>query len=339
MMTDKQREATEWLVRIQDESATTEDFNAWQQWLAESPENRRAFRTLEDLWENIGESAVRPWPSVRELSSDRYTGEVPLHQWLSRQRPGYPFIALALAAALAVITVAGFRMDSIRQLWRGPATQIATVQTERAEDREISLRDGSQLTVGAESLVNVEITEAARNVVLESGVAYFEVAQDARRPFVVRAGEGVITALGTAFNVRHVGERTVVTVTEGKVKVVAAPVGGAGQASETILSAGHQLSYGSRMQPLLTSPDPTIATAWRGGRLKYLDEPLKFVVPDVTRYARRQITIEDPAIGELRYTGTVMPAEIDDWLKSLARTFPVEVRHVADDEVRLSARR
>ncbi|MBL8264966.1 MAG: FecR domain-containing protein [Steroidobacter sp.] len=84
------------------------------------------------------------------------------------------------------------------------------------------MEDGSQLTLGGASTVLADLSETKRTVQLTSGEALFDVAHDPSRPFVVIAGDARITAIGTAFSVRHTGSRIHVAVASGIVAVTTA---------------------------------------------------------------------------------------------------------------------
>src|SRR5258708_7955265 len=89
------REAAEWFVRVHDEAVTTEEFNDWQRWLAHSAPHRQAFQTVEDFWQDAGQIADPPWPSIRELNDDSDDGTRPVApKWM------------ALAAGMLLLLVA-----------------------------------------------------------------------------------------------------------------------------------------------------------------------------------------------------------------------------------------
>src|SRR6202035_408397 len=67
--------------------------------------------------------------------------------------------------------------------------------------------------------VRVELTPQERHIRLDDGEAFFEVAHDAGRPFVVQVGNTRVIAVGTKFSVRRNGDDIRVVVTEGKVRV------------------------------------------------------------------------------------------------------------------------
>ncbi|NJO12904.1 MAG: hypothetical protein HC872_04920 [Gammaproteobacteria bacterium] len=104
------------------------------------------------------------------------------------------------------------------------------------------------------------------------------------------------------------------------------------------LAAGQRIVYGEAQPPRIESIDPAYALAWRDGRLAFLDEPLKYVIQDVARYTELRLLIRDAAIEEMRYTGTLMQNEVDDWLISLQQVFPILVERVAADRAILQLR-
>ncbi len=303
-----QATAAEWFVRVQNDDLSAEDIAEWQQWMSASGGHRAAFEKMQSLWHGM----------------ERLPGKTP---------PTAPkrLRHLALAAALGAILLTGGLLGGY--LWQtlrdGTPAGTLVFETGTGEHREALLPDGSRLSLGARSLVWIRFGEQQRRVTLDRGEAYFTVAPESARPFVVHAGTATVTAVGTSFNVRKSGDRVRVAVTEGKVKVV--PLTGSTTTPEaaqsTELDAGHQLtiepfSDTSRLRPTTAQT----ATAWRSGRLEYIGEPLKYVVADINRYSERPIIIADPQVGELLLTGTVFEDSIEVWLRSVEALLPVSVR-------------
>ena len=76
---------------------------------------------------------------------------------------------------------------------------------------------------------------------------------------------------------------------------------------------------------------------WRDGLLQYRDEPLPSVIADVARYAEYDIVIADPAVADLRVTGTVFSNDVESWLLSLEAALPVRAVRGANGAVRLES--
>ena len=218
--------------------------------------------------------------------------------------------------------------------------ETSAFKTERAAHRDIPLPDGSRVRLGAKSQLFVNFTSQARYLVLEGGEAFFEVAKDSNRPFLVQAGEVTIRAVGTEFNVRRVMDQTIVAVTEGSVDVLQPRQTARPIPSKAIrLVAGEQVSIGP-LEPVVAVKqiEAKAVGGWQEGRLEFADEPLGMVIDTINRYSRRDVVISDQAVNEFRFTGTVSREHIDDWLLALSEIFPVDVRRVGDETVLISPR-
>ena len=215
---------------------------------------------------------------------------------------------------------------------------MTVVETASGENRDVPLSDGSVVSAGAQSVLWATLTGDSREVTLERGEAFFRVAKDSARPFIVKTGTTTVAAVGTAFNVRRAGERVVVGVSEGRVKVdarVCADV----HSHRRISSVGQQLSIDATTgSASIQTVDAIGIAAWREGILQYRDEPLRSVIADLTRYSARDIVIANPQIADLRITGTVFANEVDSWLQSLETALPVRVVWAPDGSARLEAR-
>jgi transmembrane sensor len=178
---------------------------------------------------------------------------------------------------------------------------------------------------------------------VDDGEAFFTVAKDPRRPFVVRAGGLQVIAVGTAFNVRKAGDRIVVTVTEGAVRV--AP--NEGSSSGAVLAAessdgqvragaGHQVTWSARQHALaMTTAESALAKrpAWLDGRLEFVNEPLGSVITDINRYSSRPVVLADEQLRDLVFTGTLRSDAIEDWLQGLEDVFPVVLTRQGGQDV------
>lgn len=341
------REAAVWFERIHAEDVSTEDIGEWQRWLASSPANRDAFGRIEDFWRRAGELEKPPWPTQFEIDVDTYDGTAPVADWGRvpvRKRRTYLW---TLAASLAAVAVSVAVYSLVSRSISG-SSDLAVFETALGEHREIALPDGTKALLGARSTMSVDFTDEARNVVVDSGEVFFTVVRDRSRPFVVRAGAGTITAVGTSFNVENLQGTVVVTVAEGSVDVLSVRAPAAAPTEQSAEStpapvprrvqAGERLAYGkiaTDVQPV----DTERTLAWREGRLEYMGDPLKLVIPDVARYTDRQLVITDSTVEEILYTGSVMTDDVDDWLTSLSDVFAIEVVRVGDDRVLLQARK
>lgn len=339
MALDSVEQAARWLIRLRETPDDDQLLSEWLAWCEAAPDNLATFERLRSTWQLMGEASAAAGeqaPVVHDLRGRRRPSLDELH---ARRRP-WPWRVgakpsawrrLAQAAAVAAVLVAGVALVA-RVL---PPLGTQTLSTPLAVHGSSALPDGSQVEIGALSRISTRYSERERRVRVESGEAYFEVARDRRRPFVVEVDGLIVTAVGTAFNVRRDEARVVVTVSEGRVRLDAPR-----DAAPLEAGVGEQLVYSASERRIVRAVevDPEVATAWRQGVLKFVHAPLDQVVADLNRYSRRPIRLGDARLAELRYTGTVFSGQLDDWLEAMSDVFPVRVESHGRDGIVLQPR-
>ncbi|HEX4507168.1 MAG TPA: FecR domain-containing protein [Alphaproteobacteria bacterium] len=313
----------------------------WRAWLAESAEHRRAVEDCRRTWIASAAATIQ-MPGNTELSQDRYDGGIPVagiraHRlvphWSAEPlaRPRIPRSAwMGIAASLALAAVITFHYRPVPRQTPTPVVY----ETGRGQQQQLTLPDGSVVMLGPEVRLEVRFEPSQRVFRLIRGEAIFTAAHDPARPFLVYAGQGWIEDIGTAFDVRSDPDRVTVTVIQGQVEV---GTPGAGDQGKLILSRDQQISFGAATSAVQTV-DATQATAWRGGQIAYIDQPLEKVVSDLRRYSMKDIVLQDPSVGALHYTGTVSVSELDHWAAGLTRVYPVQIE-VAGDRLLIGPRR
>lgn len=332
-------QACEWILRLREESASSELVMEWLAWCREDPANGRAFERAREVWMVAGEIAPVATATVPGVSVDAEHGAArasSARPWSFR-----PLRALAAAAALAALAFLAF--PSWR-LYFTPSS-AGVYATEAGKSRVVQLPDGSTVALAGGSRLLAAIDGRSRSMLLDRGQAYFEVAHDRSRPFVVTAGGLHVTAVGTAFDVRTSSSRVVVSVAEGVVDIDDnverdSPSASAARLPERVTlraRAGKMVAVDPSGRPQVTAIDPSTAASWQDGRLVFVREPLSAVIDSIARHTGRRLVIADPAAGELHYTGTVFPSELQEWLRGLPTVFRVTVEE-QDGKVVIASR-
>jgi len=326
--------AADWVVRLQDPEVSLEDTLAWQAWLHADGRHAAAFARVQEISQLVREARPPRERSADELAQDRYDGSVPLGEWMTersqpRVRPGWSRYALALAASVALLAI-GLVVWKSTDVWDGPSVGASVLSTTVGENRKVVLDDGSTIVLGGNTRLAVTMLKDTRSIELANGEAFFTVAKDPTRPFKVHAGDATVVAVGTEFNVRRARDRAFVSVVEGRViveptsrlvpsfvlrefKPMFRPVP---------VDAGQQTVAGSTgIESASAIEDTSAVTSWQEGRLAFRLQPLKYVLADVNRYARKPIVFEDDSIGALLITGAVTRDNVSGWVSSLERGF------------------
>ncbi|MCY1438288.1 Protein FecR [compost metagenome] len=219
----------------------------------------------------------------------------------------------ALAACVAALAVVVALPQPLAGVYADYATRVG-------ERRSIDLADGSRVWLNSGSALSVDFSTGERRLALHAGEALFQVAKDPNRPFIVRAGDTEVMAVGTRFDVDSRGAQTRVDVTEGVVQVSKA-------ASQPVrLSAGQRLSLDERTPAPAVQPlDLDSASAWQRGKLIFNQRPLGDVLDELERYLPGRIMLTDPALRAHKVSGVFDLDDPDALLKTLERLQPVRI--------------
>lgn len=335
--------AWEWVLRLREDSDSQECIVAWLSWYEADERNKEAFEEMQTFWQHVDRVTEDPNPLPPKLwlgdlaeaahghSKENGRDETDSGRWhlLTGFKWRASLAAVALAAGIcALVVIPRLPQPSVPAPTAIPAPAISSALV-----RDTSLPDGSHVELAAKSSISVRFTQNQRELVMQGGVAYFSVAHNPQRPFVVHVGGLDVRAVGTAFNIRSTNERVVVTVTAGTVDVYPAKANGAGNDDDGPIEGSVRIKSGSEVVwpvdgkgPTVTAVDASHALAWRQGRLDYLNEPLASAIADINRYSRRPIEIRDAAVGRIVFSGTVLTDQIDAWVQALPAFFPIDVQ-------------
>jgi transmembrane sensor len=201
-------------------------------------------------------------------------------------------------------------------------TVYATAPDERTS---VTLADGSVVTLDSSTRLLVKLGKLRRDIRLLAGRALFQVAKDRHRPFVVRAGDRTITALGTKFDVRLSPEELRVTLAEGSVAV--APVrAGRGSVRQIMKPQQQLVEVAGASSPQLRTIDADKALSWVDGRVFFDNEPLASAVEEMNQYSDRQIVV-DPGVANLRINGMFRTSNQAGFVEGLQIALPVDVHN------------
>lgn len=191
----------------------------------------------------------------------------------------------------------------------------------------VPLSDGSTATVNTDSTLRVSLRDRTRRVRLEKGEAWFKVAHDRARPFIVEAGDVRVRAVGTAFSVRVRDGGADVLVTEGVVETWIA-----GRPERKVRIASGSKAHVSPEQPaqaVAAEAEIDRDLAWRNGEIALDGRTLAAAAEQFNRYNRRKLVVEDPQLAGERLVGRFATDDPMEFANAAATTLGARV--VADD--------
>lgn len=320
--------AAAWDARLRGAKTTFRDRRAFQAWLRQDAEHQAAHDRLQAAL-----SMLRTHAKLPELSALRDEARNSVHE--NRRRRVVSVVATAIAASLllmlAVVTQTEHGAE-IAAFLKGD-TIYATSPNERTR---VTLADGSVVTLDSGTRLSVLLGQSRRDITLLAGHALFQVAKDHRRPFVVKAGDRTITALGTVFDVRLSSSELRVTLAEGVVAV--RPIEPRQGSALQILRPRQQLVETTGIAtPELRTVDTDKALSWADGQVFFENEPLASAVEEMNQYSHLKILV-DPAVADLRINGMFRTSNQTGFIDALQVTLPVEVRNDNQGRIFISRR-
>ncbi|MBO9708903.1 MAG: FecR domain-containing protein [Caulobacter sp.] len=292
-------EAAEWAARVDARGLDVERDPELQAWL--DGDARRAGALLR------AQAAISFLDRGRALA-----GVAPLVTADALKRPSRRALVAGAGGAMAAALVGGLG------LW---ITRPQRLGTRLGEIRRVPLADGSLVAINTKTALDVAMKPRSRQITLREGEAWFQVAKDPDRPFVVAAGTVRVRAVGTAFSVRRAdedGASVDVMVTEG---VVETWIEG-DPASRRRLSAGSRVVLASAVSPQVAESPSEIerSLAWRNGEIALDGESLEQAARLFNRYNSRQILIDDPTLARERFVGLFQTNEPESFAAAVAAT-------------------
>lgn len=315
--------ATEWIVRLQAGPLSWWDQRALTRWLSASPEHLKeleAAQAASESAQGLGASA-----RARQLLAQ----DLWMHtKSTSAAGQGFalPSLAAAAVAAVIVVMVAPWNSASLPRIDEGGAANTTIGQI-----ADYVLPDNSQITVAGASAVSIAFTAERRDVSLERGEAYFDVAPDRARPFVISAGAHKVIVTGTSFNVNYLAavNEVEVAVAEGTVRVAYPSHSGADDAVEE-MHAGDVILFTPAGRVLKRNLTPQQVSAWRSRKLYFDSANLSQVLAEVNRYSSKPLVTETQDIDRLMLTGQFPAGDVESVLTSLRQLYGIEAQETSE---------
>jgi len=343
-------EACAWIAQIETGSLTPADVHALKEWMQRSPRHTQEIKrlarlsaelnVLSDLQPALGEAAEYYRP-VR-----RHSGG----WWCTFLRSRY------LGTMASVLLIAMFFLSRGLFLSQTPTH----IETSVGGYLEQTLADGSVVQLNTDTRIDIDYDDNQRQIFLRQGEAFFQVAHNPDRPFMVHVNDKTIRAVGTAFAIRLNGaqndnQEIMVTVTEGAVQLqtqvpskVSKEQAGAGDDGgkmkplvanadkeapvvHAVLRAGQRLILPAmEIAPKIDSinqDEIRQSLSWRDGFFEFSETPLEEVIQEFDRYTDINIEIADPALRMRKFTGIFPIGDLDTLVETLQTAYGIEVTY------------
>ncbi|WP_426246523.1 FecR family protein [Pseudomonas sp. TWR3-1-1] len=302
-------EAAHWFARNrnQPDRQSRAQFSAWYA----IPAHAKAYAAFESLWGDLGE--------LRQLNKPRV---LPVKPPVKRRS------VLALATAAAVLC-AVFALN----LGTPVALHQQHIATQAKGARTLTLPDGSTLYVNANTQLRINFSAHQRDIFLDHGQLYIEVAANKDQPLVVHAGDARIRVVGTGFDVRRSPRQLVVSVAHGQVAFLP------DAKHSALLSADQRASYDYARhvlsEQILTSSE---IADWRGGHLTFRKRELASLIDELDLYRPGVIELASGPLARYKVSGNLDVNDPLALVKALPALIPVKTVLLDNGKIRIEPR-
>ncbi|MFZ6694080.1 FecR family protein [Undibacterium sp. SXout20W] len=316
--------ASEWMIRREKETWTYKEQIELDSWLNLDIAHRLAFWRLEAAWERTNQ--------IKSLKAETF--EMADFAISPKSKKSYIWKNISLQA----LTLCGFiaMLVSGLWLWQHDEPKIEQYSVAIGSRKTVLLKDGSRLTLNANTTLRSRMSNDQRQIWLDKGEAYFDVTHELNRPFIIKAGKSVITDIGTQFIVRNENGTVKINVISGQVKVVPNEAEQEAKQSPQFLGRNDEmiLDDNSFVRRTNTDTDTEALLNLQKGIINLQGQPLSKIVSEFNRYNRRQFVL-DKSVTNLRLDGSLDINNIDGLVLCMNKTLGLKV-HINGDLIEVS---
>jgi ferric-dicitrate binding protein FerR (iron transport regulator) len=192
------------------------------------------------------------------------------------------------------------------------------------------LPDGSTGWLNSDSYLEFPLSFRGRSrEVMLRGEAYFDIASDPKKPFIVNGDNFEVVAHGTSFDVRAYPNDDIISVTLVQGNIDVSGIKDDQRRKISLTESGYMCFYNLKTMICKTSKvDVDKITSWKEGRLVFRDEPFEEVVKKINRWYNVNIVIKDKVLESYTYLATFEDETLDEVLKLLKLSAPIDYKDI-----------
>lgn len=282
---------------------------AIRNWISSSPEHQKYFEKTRDIWDHHGQKAEAYQPDLEAAWSHvdvRINSKGNTWQWVYR-----------VAAALVIISgLSYFFIQKETSQTNAVAALVEHQTTSTIED--LTLPDGTVITLNkGASLTYDQSFDATIRLVKLQGEAFFDVARDEDRPFVIETKHTKTEILGTSFSISETGQETILNVVSGKVAFSGA------EKEPIFLTKGNRGTLTESGELVKSQNDDRNFMSWKTGELIFENDPLSTVLQHLDRHF--EVTFQSEVEGSPTLTARFKNQPLEEILVIISGTLEIEI--------------
>ena len=304
------------------------------QWMNAADENRKLYQEVEQIWNTTGKIPFRFQPDTKKawekvkLKIKPATKVIDINTALNKDNNTKQYLQnfLKVAAAILVLVGCSLLIKLVNGNQKGSSEIAATFQAEEKKSF-VQLPDGSKVWLNKNTTLSyAKNFNSEERIINMTGEAFFEVARDEKRPFVIHSGNSTSRVLGTGFNIRayEKDKTTELIVAHGKVSFT---LNQGEVTKEVILEKDEKgiINKDNKAIVKVLNDDPNYL-AWKNEKIIFNKTQLSKVASTLTSYFYKEIIIESPELINCHFSGSFDKPQLNDVLEVLKITMKMNYK-------------
>jgi transmembrane sensor len=320
-------QAARWFIRMRRAEQDDPERSKFEAWLMSDPVHAREYSVIAETWE--------AFDSTPRLQSLAKAMEQKRHDFLEQKNKAGKLIKQGLLSVLLMVAL-GLFGHALWNEWQSQPVLQTAYSTSTGEIKSVAMDDGSRLILNGGAKVHVTYYRNKRTVALTQGEVIFDVAKDARRPFMVEVSTARVTVLGTRFAVNQMDHMVRVSVEHGSVRVEKPLTAQNEEPDYVILHDGQVAEIMASGGPQLVHRSATDAFAFQSGTLVFENATLGEIAETLSRYRRIPVKVLWGHSQASKITAVLQVYDIENFIRMLPQIANVRVHDTPTETQLLS---
>lgn len=320
-------QAARWFVRMRRAEPDDPERGKFEAWLMSDPSHAREYSVIAETWEAF-DSTPRLQSLAKAMQQKR-------NDFLEQKNKTAKLAKQSLLGVFLLLA-SGLISHALWNEWQSQPVLQTAYSTSTGEIKDIAMEDGTRLILNGGAKVHVTYYRNKRTVALTHGEAIFDVAKDAKRPFVVEASTARVTVLGTRFAVNRMDHMVRVSVDHGSVRVEKTPATEDEVADYVILHDGQVAEIMSGEGPRLVQRNALDGFSFQSGTLVFENATLGEIAETLSRYRRVPVRALWGHTRASKITAVLQVQDIENFIRMLPQIANVRVQETPTETQLLS---
>lgn len=300
-------QALKWVVTLTSGEANEKKIEECRQWRNKSQQHEQAFQNARKLWLTIGNS-----PQLHSLdtaSPDVMFMPDSNSNLVKHVLYTHRYLFVSAFSVLCFFTVFLNTQPDVK-------TGYGQIET-------IDLIDKSRVTLNTNSALDINISSKKREIILDKGEVYFEIAKNNNQNFIIKSDKNTIIVNGSVFNIQKSNDNTTITLVRGNIIV-----------NNTQMPAKKPNTY----QQIIIKKDKTFLLneinennfiSWIDGKLQFKNTSIQDILNILKNYDKNIWIISlDQKTKNIRLNTSINIKDIDSWIQGIGSAFGVKVKKI-----------